>query len=55
MNKQIIITCLRGTFGRWPKGKAIAIPVLVLVAMAGQAQTFTHSEDVGMGACIKKK
>ena len=22
---------------------------------SGQAQTFTHSEDVGMGACIKKK
>ena len=23
--------------------------------VAGQAQTSTHSEDVGMGACIKKK
>ena len=55
MNKQTIITCLRGTIGRWPKGKAIVIPVLALVAMAGQAQTFTHSKDVGMGACIKKK
>lgn len=22
---------------------------------SGQGQTFTHSEDVGMGACIKKK
>ena len=29
--------------------------LLTLVAMAGQAQTFTHSKDVGMGACIKKK
>ena len=28
MNKQTIITCLRGTIGRWPKGKAIVIPVL---------------------------
>ena len=55
MNKQTIITCLRGTIGRWPKGKVIVIPVLALVAMAGQAQTFTHSKDVGMGACIKKK
>ena len=41
MSKQTIITCLRGTIGRWPKGKAIAIPVLVLVAMAGKAQTRT--------------
>ena len=55
MNKQTIITCLRGTIGRWPKGKAIVIPVLAFVAMAGQGQTFTHSEDVGMGARIKKK
>jgi len=38
MNKQTIITCLRGTIGRWLKGKAIVIPVLVLVAMEGQAQ-----------------
>ena len=22
---------------------------------SGQAQTFTHSEDVGMSACIQKK
>ena len=29
--------------------------LLAFVAMAGQGQTFTHSEDVGMGACIKKK
>ena len=29
--------------------------LLALVAMARQAQTFTHSKDVGMGACIKKK
>ena len=55
MSKKVIITCLRGTIGRWLKGKAIVIPVLVLVAMEGQAQTFTHSKDVGMGACIKKK
>ena len=55
MNKKVIITCLRGTIGRWPKGKAIVIPVLALFAMAGQGQTFTHSEDVGMGACIKKE
>lgn len=55
MTKRIIITCLRGTIGRWPKGKAIVIPVLALVAIMGQGQTFTHSEDVGMGACIKKK
>ena len=32
MFKRTIITCLRGTIGRWPKGKAIAIPVLALVA-----------------------
>ena len=38
MNMQTIITCLRGTIGRWLKGKAIVIPVLVLVAMEGQAQ-----------------
>ena len=31
MTKRIIITCLRGTIGRWPKGKAIVIPVLVLI------------------------
>lgn len=29
--------------------------LLALVAMAGQAQTFTHSKDVGMSACIQKK
>ena len=29
--------------------------LLALVTLAGQGQTFTHSEDVGMGACIKKK
>ena len=47
MNKQTIITALlililppwRGVRGE----------------VAGQAQTSTHSEDVGMGACIKKK
>ena len=38
MTKRIIITCLRGTIGRWLKGKAIVIPVLVLAAMEGQAQ-----------------
>ena len=32
MFRQSIITCLRGTIGRWPKGKAIVIPVLALVA-----------------------
>jgi len=42
MNKQVIITCLRGTIGRWPKGKAIVILVLALFAMAGQAQTFQY-------------
>ena len=42
MNKQVIITCLRGTIGRWPKGKAIVILVLALLAMAGQAQTFQY-------------
>ena len=52
MNKQTIITCLRGTIGRWPKGKAIVIPVLVLILplspwrgvrgeAMGQAQTKT--------------
>ena len=29
--------------------------LLALVAVTGQAQTFTHSEDVGMSACIQKK
>ena len=29
--------------------------LLAFVAMAGQGQTFTHLEDVGMGARIKKK
>lgn len=42
MNKQVIITCLRGTIGRWPKGKAIVILMLALFAMAGQAQTFQY-------------
>ena len=30
-NKRTIITCLRGTIGRWLKGKAIAIPVLAII------------------------
>ncbi len=53
MNKQIVITCLRGTIGRWPKGKAIVILVLILIVplspwrgvrgeAAGQAQTFQY-------------
>ncbi|MBR0116602.1 MAG: TlpA family protein disulfide reductase [Prevotella sp.] len=52
MNKQTIITCLRGTIGRWLKGKAIVLPVLVLILplspwrgvrceAAGQTQTKT--------------
>ena len=33
----------------------IITALLALVAMMGQAQAFTHSEDVGIGACIQKK
>ncbi len=44
MNKPTIITCLRGIIGRWPKGKAIAIHVLALVALTGQAQVKCHVE-----------
>ena len=35
--------------------KTIITLLLALTAMPGQAQTFTHSEDVGMSACIQKK
>ena len=35
--------------------QSIITALLALVAIAGQAQTFTHSKDVGMGACIKKE
>ena len=35
--------------------QSIITILIALIAMTGQAQTFTHSEDVGMGACIKKK
>ena len=35
--------------------KTIITILLAFVAMAGQGQAFTHSEDVGMGACIKKE
>ncbi len=30
MDKQDIITCIRGIIGRWPVGKAIIILVLAL-------------------------
>ena len=52
MTKRIIITCLRGTIGRWPKGKAIAIPVLALFAMAGQAKTFKTIKNPVAMACV---
>ena len=49
MNKQTIITILL----------AFIVPLSPWRGVRGeaawQAQTFTHSEDVGMGACIKKK
>ena len=35
--------------------QSIITILIALVAMTGQAQTSTHSEDVGMGARIKKK
>ena len=53
MNKQTIITCLRGTIGRWPKGKAIAIPVLALVAIMGQAQTTKTATITGYSPALK--
>ena len=49
MNKQSIITTLL----------ALIVPLSpwrgVRGEASGQAQTFTHSEDVGMSACIQKK
>lgn len=49
MNKIIIITALL----------VLIVPLSpwrgVRGEASGQAQTFTHSKDVGMGACIKKK
>ena len=35
--------------------QSIITILIALIAMTGQAQTFTHSEDVGMAARIKKK
>ncbi|MBR6181822.1 MAG: thioredoxin family protein [Prevotella sp.] len=52
MNKQSIITCLRETIGRWPKGKAIVIPVLALVAMAGHAKTYKTIKTPVAMACV---
>ena len=52
MTKRIIITCLRGTIGRWPKGKAIAIPVLALFAVAGYSKTFKTIKNPVAMACV---
>ena len=51
--KQTIITCLRGTIGRWPKGKAIVIPMLALVWVSGQAQTTKTATITGYSPALK--
>ena len=51
--KQTIITCLRGAIGRWPKGKAIVIPVLALVWVSGQAQTTKTATIMGYSPALK--